>query len=110
LSSEELKEKVNGSRKLAANVQRALYDSLGANNSGIRNRGVREASYVVLTGTEMPSILAEISFVSSPADEERLKSAAYREQIAEALYAGIAQYHGSRHPLKMASAGHPTGQ
>jgi N-acetylmuramoyl-L-alanine amidase len=111
LSSEELKEKVNGSRKLAANVQRALYDSLGANNSGIRNRGVREASYVVLTGTEMPSILAEISFVSSPADEERLKSAAYREQIAEALYAGIAQYHGSRHPLKMASAaGHSSGQ
>jgi len=110
LSSAELKEKVNGSRKLAADVQRALYDSLAANNSGIRNRGVREASYVVLTGTEMPSILAEISFVSSPADEERLKSAAYRQQIAEALYAGIAQYHASRHPLKMASAvGHQSG-
>jgi N-acetylmuramoyl-L-alanine amidase len=104
LSSAALKEKVDGSRKLAADVQRALYDSLGANNSGIRNRGVREASYVVLTGTEMPSILAEISFVSSPADEERLKSAAYREQIAEALYTGIAQYHASWHPVKMASA------
>jgi len=111
LSTAELKEKVNGSRKLAADVQHALYDSLGANNSGIRNRGVREASYVVLTGTEMPSILAEISFVSSPADEERLKSEAYRQQIAEALYAGIAQYHASRHPLKMASAaGHQSGQ
>jgi len=110
LSSEELKEKVNGSRKLAADVQRALYESLGANNSGIRNRGVREASYVVLTGTEMPSILAEISFVSSPADEERLRSEAYREQIAEALYTGIAQYHASRHPVKMASAeGQPSG-
>ena len=111
LSSAELKEKVNGSRKLAADVQHALYDSLGANNSGIRNRGVREASYVVLTGTEMPSILAEISFVSSPADEERLKSEAYRQQIAEALYTGIAQYHASRHPLKVASAaGHQSGQ
>jgi N-acetylmuramoyl-L-alanine amidase len=111
LSSAELKEKVNGSRKLAADVQRALYDSLSATNNGIRNRGVREASYVVLTGTEMPSILAEISFVSSPADEERLKSAAYREQIAEALYAGIAQYQAGRHPLKLAAAsGHPTGQ
>jgi N-acetylmuramoyl-L-alanine amidase len=110
LSSTALKEKVDGSRKLAADVQRALYDSLGANNSGIRNRGVREASYVVLTGTEMPSILAEISFVSSPADEERLKSAVYREQIAEALFTGIAQYHASRHPVKMASAaGHPSG-
>jgi N-acetylmuramoyl-L-alanine amidase len=111
LSTAELKEKVTGSRKLAADVQHALYDSLGANNSGIRNRGVREASYVVLTGTEMPSILAEISFVSSPADEERLKSEAYRQQIAEALYTGIAQYHASRHPLKIASAaGHQSGQ
>lgn len=111
LSSAELKEKVDGSRKLAAEVQRALYDSLAANNSGIRNRGVREASYVVLTGTEMPSILAEISFVSSPADEERLKSEAYREQIAEALFAGIAQYRANRHPVKMeSSAAHPSGQ
>jgi N-acetylmuramoyl-L-alanine amidase len=111
LSSAELKEKVDGSRKLAANVQRALYDSLAAGNTGIRNRGVREASYVVLTGTEMPSILAEISFVSSPADEERLKSEAYREQIAEALYSGIAQYQATRHPVKMAaSSGHPSGQ
>jgi N-acetylmuramoyl-L-alanine amidase len=104
LSSAELKEKVDGSRKLAADVQHALFDSLSANNSGIRNRGVREASYVVLTGTEMPSILAEISFVSSPADEERLKSEAYREQIAEALYAGIAQYRATWHPVKMAAS------
>jgi len=111
LSSSELKEKVDGSRKLAADVQRALYDSLAAGNSGIRNRGVREASYVVLTGTEMPSILAEISFVSSPADEERLKSETYRQQIAEALYNGIAQYQASRRPLKIAaSATHSSGQ
>ena len=111
LSSAELKEKVEGSRKLAADVQRALYDSLSANNSGIRNRGVREQSYVVLTGTEMPSILAEISFVSSPADEERLKSETYREQIAEALYTGIAQYQAGRHAFKMAASNaHSSGQ
>jgi N-acetylmuramoyl-L-alanine amidase len=111
LSTVELKEKVDGSRQLASDVQRALYDSLAASNPGIRNRGVREASYVVLAGTEMPAILAEISFVSSPADEERLQSGAYRQQIAEALYNGVAQYLQSRHHVKMASAsGGPSGK
>jgi N-acetylmuramoyl-L-alanine amidase len=104
LSTAELKEKVDGSRKLASDVQHALYDSLAASSPGIRNRGVREASYVVLAGTEMPAILAEISFVSSPTDEERLQSGAYRQQIAEALYTGVAQYLGSRRQVKMAAA------
>ena len=43
----------------------------------------------------MPAILTEISFVSSPADERNLQSAAYRQQIAEALYKGIARYQES---------------
>jgi N-acetylmuramoyl-L-alanine amidase len=40
----------------------------------------------------MPAILTEISFVSSPEDERNLQSATYRQQIAEALYKGIARY------------------
>lgn len=104
LSSMQLKDKVEGSRKLAASVQRSLFGTLTAANPGIRNRGVREASYVVLTGTEMPSILTEISFVSSPEDETRLQNPAYRQQIADALYKGIAQYVSSSPRIKMASA------
>jgi N-acetylmuramoyl-L-alanine amidase len=84
-------------------VQRALYAMLAANNPGLRNRGVKEAQYVVLTGTSMPAILAEVSFVSSPTDENNLQSPAYRQQIAEALYSGIAHYQGSNRKLKMAS-------
>jgi N-acetylmuramoyl-L-alanine amidase/GAF domain-containing protein len=102
LSAVELKEKVDDSRKLAASVQRALYGTLAAHNTGIRNRGVREASYMVLTGTEMPSILAEISFVSSPDDEQRLQSTEYRQQIAEALCKGIEQFAATSH-VKIAS-------
>ena len=86
----------------------ALHGTLASGNSAIRNRGVREASFVVLTGTEMPSILAEISFVSSPADEERLRSASYREQIAEALYKGIEHFAASTHRVKMAQAATPS--
>ena len=108
LSGRALKEKVDESKKLAASVQQALHGTLASGNSAIRNRGVREASFVVLTGTEMPSILAEISFVSSPADEQRLRSATYREQIAEALYKGIERFATPTHRVKMASAATPS--
>lgn len=104
LTGVQLKAKVAESRNLAASVQRALYGTLSAQNTGIRNRGVKEASFVVLTGTQMPSILAEISFVSSPADEERLQNAEYRQKIAEALYKGVERFAASSHRLKMASA------
>jgi len=111
LSGMELKGKVDGSRMLAASVQRALYGTLSNSSPGIRNRGVREASYVVLTGTEMPSILTEISFVSSPEDEARLENPAYRQEIAEALAKGVAQYEASTRHVKVASASSkPTGR
>jgi len=108
LSGRALKDKVDESRKLAASVQQALHGTLASGNSAIRNRGVREASFVVLTGTEMPSVLAEISFVSSPADEERLRNPSYREQIAEALYKGIERFASTSHRVKIASAGTPS--
>jgi N-acetylmuramoyl-L-alanine amidase/putative methionine-R-sulfoxide reductase with GAF domain len=108
LSGRALKEKVDESKKLAASVQQALHGTLSSGNSAIRNRGVREASFVVLTGTEMPSILAEISFVSSPADEERLRNASYREQIAEALYKGIEHFAATTHRVKLASVTAPS--
>jgi N-acetylmuramoyl-L-alanine amidase/putative methionine-R-sulfoxide reductase with GAF domain len=108
LSGHALKEKVAESKKLAAAVQQALHGTLASGNTGIRNRGVREASFVVLTGTEMPSILAEISFVSSPADEQRLRDATYRERIAQALYKGIEQFATTTHRVKMASASTPS--
>jgi N-acetylmuramoyl-L-alanine amidase len=65
---------------------------------------VKEASYVVLTETAMPGILAEVSFVSSPTDEQKLRSDGYREQIAEALYRGIARYAAAPRGVKVASA------
>jgi N-acetylmuramoyl-L-alanine amidase/putative methionine-R-sulfoxide reductase with GAF domain len=104
LSPADLHEKIEQSRRLAASVQRSLYGTLSAENPGLRDRGVKEASYVVLTETAMPGILAEVSFVSSPTDEQKLRNDGYREQIAEALYKGIARYAASSHAVKMASA------
>jgi N-acetylmuramoyl-L-alanine amidase/putative methionine-R-sulfoxide reductase with GAF domain len=104
LTPAELHDKIEQSRRLAASVQRSLYGTLSGENSGLRDRGVKEASYVVLTETAMPGILAEVSFVSSPTDEQKLRSDGYREQIAEALYKGIARYAASSHGVKVASA------
>jgi|HubBroStandDraft_1064217.scaffolds.fasta_scaffold03026_4 N-acetylmuramoyl-L-alanine amidase len=92
LSAAGLHEKIEESRRLAATVQRALYATLATSSPDIRNRGIKDSAFAVLTGTTMPSILTEISFVSSPADEHNLQSPTYRQQIAEALYQGIARY------------------
>jgi len=105
MSAGELHDKIEDSRRLASSIQKSLYSTLAASSPGIRDRGVKDSQFVVLTGTTMPSILTEISFVSSPADERNLQSEAYRQQIAEALYKGIARFAATapRH-LKMAEA------
>ena len=104
LSPADLHERIEQSRRLAASVQRSLYGTLSIQNPGLRDRGIKEAGFVVLTESAMPGILAEVSFVSSPTDEQKLRSDGYREQIAEALYKGIARYAASSHSVKVASA------
>ncbi len=100
----DIKEKALQSQRLANRVQNALYGRIGKENPGIEDRGVKKASYVVLTGTTMPAILAEVSFVSSPKDEKSLKHSAYRQRIAEAIYRGIARFVATQHKVTMASA------
>ena len=107
LSAGGLHEKIEESRRLAASVQHSLYTTLAANSPNIRNRGIKDSAFVVLTGTTMPAILTEISFVSSPADERNLQSEAYRQRIAEALYQGIARYEVSTPHAKIAQLQKP---
>jgi N-acetylmuramoyl-L-alanine amidase len=98
-----LKEKIEESKEFASDVQQSLHSGLAAKSSGIRDRGVKKAPFVVLIGANMPSILAEISFISNPGDEKRLKSADYRQRIAESLYRGIARYVNGLGGVKVAS-------
>jgi N-acetylmuramoyl-L-alanine amidase len=98
-----LKEKIEESREFAADVQQSLHSGLSAKNPGIRNRGVKKAPFIVLIGANMPSILAEISFVSNPGDEHRLETSEYRQRIADSLYHGIAKYVDGLSGVKMAS-------
>ncbi|HET9406184.1 MAG TPA: N-acetylmuramoyl-L-alanine amidase [Candidatus Sulfotelmatobacter sp.] len=98
-----LKEKIEESREFAADVQQSLHSGLAAKSPSIRNRGVKKAPFIVLIGANMPSILAEISFVSNPTDERRLETGEYRQNIAESLYRGIAKYAHGLSGVKVAS-------
>ena len=98
-----LKEKIEESREFAGDVQESLHSGLAAKAPGIRNRGVKKAPFIVLIGANMPSILAEISFVSNPADEHRLATSEYRQRIAESLYRGIAKYVNGLSGVKVAA-------
>jgi N-acetylmuramoyl-L-alanine amidase len=98
-----LKEKIEESKEFATDVQQSLHSGLAAKSSGVRDRGVKKAPFVVLIGANMPSILAEISFISNPGDEKRLKGPDYRQRIAESLYRGIARYINGLGGIKVAS-------
>ena len=92
-------EKIEESRDLAADVQDGLEKSMQRNSHSERDRGVRKAPFVVLIGANMPSVLAEISFLSNPADEQWLKKPENRQRIAEGLYRGIESYLQSTNSL-----------
>jgi N-acetylmuramoyl-L-alanine amidase len=98
-----LKEKIEESREFASDVQQALHSGLASKSPAIRDRGVKKAPFIVLIGANMPSILAEISFVSNPTDERRLETAEYRQRVAESLYRGISKYVGGLSGVKVAS-------
>jgi N-acetylmuramoyl-L-alanine amidase len=69
-----------------------------------RNRGVKKAPFVVLIGAHMPSVLAEIGFVTNPHDEALLKRADQRQRIAEALFRGVNAYASTLSRLDTARA------
>jgi N-acetylmuramoyl-L-alanine amidase len=85
-------EKVEESRELAGDIQDSLTKRLQQISRSERDRGVKKAPFVVLIGANMPSVLAEISFLSNPSDEKMLKKPDQRERIAEGLYRGMSSY------------------
>ena len=99
-----LNNKIEESQELARNIQTVLYKRMSKGSRGIHNRGVRKAPFVVLIGANMPSILTEISFLSNAHSERLLKSSAYREQIAKALFNGIEAYIGNLGSVRMAQS------
>ncbi len=97
-------DKVEESRELANRVQTSLFAFSTRYNSGIRNRGVKKAPFVVLIGASMPSILAEIAFLSNSREESLLRRGEHRQKLAEALYRGISRYAQTLSHVQVAEA------
>jgi N-acetylmuramoyl-L-alanine amidase len=90
-----LNNKIDESRDFASLVQASMFDKLRRVNRRARNLGVKQAPFVVLIGATMPSILAEISFLTNRQEAALLRTAKYRDQIAEALFTGVMKYQRS---------------
>jgi N-acetylmuramoyl-L-alanine amidase len=77
-------EVLNQSAELALAVQNRLNERLG-----LKDRGVKQAPFAVLTGATMPAILVEVGFLSNPAEANQLENADHQQRLAEALALGI---------------------
>ncbi len=87
-----LNDKIEESHTFAEDIQNAIQAQAARSNIAAHNRGVKRAPFVVLIGASMPSVLAEIGFLSNNRDESNLGKPEYRQKVAEALYKGLAQY------------------
>jgi N-acetylmuramoyl-L-alanine amidase len=99
-----LNNKIDESRDFADMVQKSMVRRLAARNSQVRDLGVKQAPFVVLIGASMPSVLAEISFVTNKQDGTLLKTDAYRQQIAESLSDAILRYQRSLRGVRAVAA------
>jgi N-acetylmuramoyl-L-alanine amidase len=90
-----LNNKLDESRDFATFVQREMVAKLRPANKTIRDLGVKQAPFVVLIGAAMPSVLAEISFMTNPQEARLLRSSAYRQRIADALFEAVRTYQAS---------------
>lgn len=84
--------KLGESHNFAAVIQRSMVRHLREADTTLPDLGVKQAPFVVLIGARMPSVLAEISFLSNAKDAELLSSDAYRNLVADALFDGILSY------------------
>ena len=87
-----LHDKIEESKEFASRVQGALQTFETRYNTEAKDRGVKKAPFVVLIGAKMPSVLAEIGFLSNAREEQLLKRPNYRQRLAEALYQGVSRY------------------
>ncbi len=92
ISSITLNDKIAESQTFAQTIQDAIFPQVARSNVAAKNRGVKRAPFVVLIGASMPSVLAEIGFLTNLREESNLSKPEYRQKIAEALYKGVAQY------------------
>lgn len=103
-----LNNKLNESRDFAHTVQTSLYRGIRQQHAQSRNRGVKQAPFVVLIGAQMPSVLAEVSFVTNKKEAALLRTAAYRQRIAQTLFDAVLKYRQSLKKIGTVASGPET--
>jgi N-acetylmuramoyl-L-alanine amidase len=71
----------------ASKVQNELGKALS-----LKSRNLSYAPFYVLARTKMPAILVEVAFITNPAEEQLLSSAAFRQKVADSLARGVREY------------------
>lgn len=92
-------DKSEESLHLAHAVQGSLVSTVKQSQKKVVDLKVKRAFFYVLVNTQMPSILAEVGFISNAEEESLLRKEAYRQKLAEALFQGIKRYVESRDPV-----------
>jgi N-acetylmuramoyl-L-alanine amidase len=105
-----LNNKLDESRDFAEMVQKSMVQRLSSRNRQLRDLGVKQAPFVVLIGASMPSVLAEIAFVTNKLEGSLLKTAAYRQQVAEALFTAVLRYQQSLKKMRSTAMAEPTAR
>lgn len=80
--------KIEDSLELAWTAKEAMVTNLN-DHYALVDHGVKTAPFYVLRFTSMPSILAEIAYISNSAEEDLLRTGLFTTRVAEALMAGI---------------------
>lgn len=90
--------KTEESAQLATSIHENLYSNLKRHSSGLLDAGAKSGPFVVLLGSDVPSVLVEISCISNPAEADRLGTPAYRDNVADYLKTGVVTYLERRAP------------
>lgn len=83
--------KIGESSRLAGHIQKTMIQDLRS-KYGVKDKGVKQAPFYVLLGAVMPSVLVETAFITNPSESQRLNSAAYQDEITQAIVDGLHRY------------------
>jgi len=90
--------KIEASRNFAWTTQNTLVTTLQKHYT-VKDHGVKTAPFYVLRFTTMPSILAEVGFISNQMEEKRLRNTTFQKKLAEGIYQGIQSYLKALRPV-----------
>ena len=62
----------------------------------VPNRGLKQANFYVLRGTQMPSILVETAYISNYTEESKLNTGSFQKSAADSIYEGVKKYYARK--------------